>query len=403
MDHSEIRRRANEALGAQYCLAGLPPEQAFANKWLLDSNNYQPDEVKSHLRGVADIAARAQTYAVTTEMTELVGQAAENLMFQWQEGDTVPEVLLPYDLPAKYGFVLFAHHLSVTGDYDAEQVMPTLGYLWADIEQLQSDHGVEFPVERVGRFMGGAYADYRGGVALVPISSPDRWASLGMGFSARRSAISRRADPAEVAAYVAGAPHVVSHDWIQWSYGTPWRLDPNAPLGVYYEPDRVRGPVDEATGKLSRLCNPITAIDRALIWSLFRLVEQRVPVVQRRRPDRAALRRALRKLPDLMTKNLDDGQVRIVMLRREAGAPASPRASGADDEATVEWTHRWQVEPHWAPRRVATRDEHGKIVGNVHGEYGIDWTYRRVWIERYEKGPTDKPLVLKDAVGVLKR
>lgn len=107
-------------------------------------------------------------------------------------------------------------------------------------------------------------------------------------------------------------------------------------------------------------------------------------------------------MPDLMTKNLDDGQVRIVMLRREAGAP-SPRVAGADDDSTVEWTHRWQVEPHWARRRVATRDDAGNIIGSRSGAEGTDWTYRRCWIERYEKGPTDKPLVLKDAVGVLKR
>lgn len=175
MDHSEIRRRANEALGAQYCLAGLPPEQAWANKWLLASNNFkdEPATAQGHIKAVAEIAAAAQTYAATTEMTNLVGQAAEDLMFQWQEGDTVPEVLLPYDLPAKYGFVLFSHHLRVYGDYDTENLMPTLGYLWADIAQVWEDHGTD------SRLLTGIDVQ-RGGVILVPFSSPDRWISLGV-------------------------------------------------------------------------------------------------------------------------------------------------------------------------------------------------------------------------------
>lgn len=73
------------------------------------------------------------------------------------------------------------------------------------------------------------------------------------------------------------------------------------------------------------------------------------------------------------------------------------------DDTDGRFSHRWSVSPHWARRRVATRDDAGNIIGSTRGVEGKDWTYRRVYIARYTKGPEDRPLVLKDTVGVLRR
>jgi hypothetical protein len=108
----------------------------------------------------------------------------------------------------------------------------------------------------------------------------------------------------------------------------------------------------------------------ASLWALAatpRLIETSSGV-----SDRAALRRAARAdVPSEMT---------VIDLRRPAEAGA---ASG---NRTVEWTHRWIVNGHWRQQ-----------------PYGPGGELRRpTWIAPFIKGPSDKPLELKQRVGVIR-
>jgi hypothetical protein len=66
--------------------------------------------------------------------------------------------------------------------------------------------------------------------------------------------------------------------------------------------------------------------------------------------------------------------VKVVYLRKREYAD-TPVQDG--DAAGVEWSHRWIVDAHW--HRYHTKD--GMI---------------RKWLLPYQKGPEDKPLVVKD-------
>lgn len=106
------------------------------------------------------------------------------------------------------------------------------------------------------------------------------------------------------------------------------------------------------------------------MWALMetpRLVTDEPALIER-----AARRRAERaKLPS---------EVRYIDLRHPEHAPT--RSTSAD----VDWSHRWIVSGHWTNQ-----------------PYGPAQSLRRPqWIAPYVKGPDDKPLVVKENVGVLR-
>lgn len=349
------RRLADQALSAQYGFTQIREGNPWWGIVLPKFANVTGESDPVFVDVIRAMARQASTFAVSTDMTETVKHAAEDLLFQWIEGDTVPEVLLPYDLPTKSGFVHFAHHIELTGigatDEDGNDLsFGVIGFMW--------------------------HTDGQGGIMFVPVAARDFW----------RDRIPVEFD--EVVDRHGQAPEYLAHDFCGWHFGKPWRVDPAAPLGQH-------AVVSDDGG---RLFNPAAAADRAILWSFFRLVEQRIPVVHQVRPSRPVKRRVKAK-PDLMTGVPDDGAVRLVTLRREQendhGQPAG--------EGESHYSHRWVVEPHWARRRVAVRDTEGRIVGSTHGVEGADWIYRRVYIGRYVKGPEDRPLVLRDPVAILKR
>jgi len=90
--------------------------------------------------------------------------------------------------------------------------------------------------------------------------------------------------------------------------------------------------------------------------------------------DRAARRRLLRK-----GSNFSGSKVKLVMLRRAVYGKT-------DGHSEVNWSHRWMVSFHWRNQWHPRQKVH-----------------RLRPIAPYEKGPKDKPLVLKDTLNLVVR
>lgn len=134
---------------------------------------------------------------------------------------------------------------------------------------------------------------------------------------------------------------------------------------------------------------------RGLVWATFRWMTEEVAVAER--PERAAFRRAK---PMLGSHRPEDGSIVIVDLRPER------RDHTAGNGEPPWWRTRWIVRGHRAKRRYAIRGDDGTPIGPTRGpdaEQGRTWEYRWVWIEPYEKGPENAPLVLKEKAGVIWR
>lgn len=106
-----------------------------------------------------------------------------------------------------------------------------------------------------------------------------------------------------------------------------------------------------------------------VLWSMLR---GRIAVMHRTRPSRTASRRWERD------HKLAPSDIVVITLRR-------PQTDTRSDEAarSIEWTHQWIVDGHWAPYWCGPRSD-------PHQEYR--------WLAPYVKGPKDKPLVVKDKV-----
>ncbi|HEU5093038.1 MAG TPA: hypothetical protein VFT30_10145, partial [Nitrospira sp.] len=123
MTESRDRRLADRALAAQYALADIQE----GNPWvdMVGSVLYAGGQKEGQRLTAATkrIASEASTFVVSTDMTEVVKQAAEDLMFLWMQEGEVPDVILPYDLPHPQGFVLFSHSINLghfLDDYEDE-------------------------------------------------------------------------------------------------------------------------------------------------------------------------------------------------------------------------------------------------------------------------------------------
>lgn len=376
---SRPMRLADQALAAQYAFAGIKE----GNPWwrevmpkLWGEIGCDPAYATLASESIRLVARQAETFTVDTEMTELVAQAAEDLLSSWTE-DQAPEMLLPYDVPTATGIVHFAHHIRlghmVPGADGDDANVGVLGFLW---------HIGPANIDPTGPRVA-LTDDPDGPLALgfYPFCSEDFWAGKVEDWQA---AIDRFGRP----------PQYLVHDIAGWHFGKAWRLN-TTPWSVE-DPEGHRTRLgDDGVREFSMLA----ALDRVVLFSFFRLVEQRIPRVLRQRPSRPT-RRLLTAKP-LFTRPPEDGAVHLVTLRRELD-PHDDTATTADD-TDGRFSHRWSVSPHWARRRVATRDDAGNIIGSTRGVEGKDWTYRRVYIARYTKGPEDRPLVLKDTVGVLRR
>lgn len=90
--------------------------------------------------------------------------------------------------------------------------------------------------------------------------------------------------------------------------------------------------------------------------------------------DSRPVERHSRKRAERAGFSIPEDGIRVVTLRRPETGPTP--ASGL-----VDWSHRWIVSGHWRNQWYPSQEEH-----------------RPKWIDAYEKGPDDKPLVLNDRV-----
>lgn len=361
-------RLAERALEAQYVLADIREGNPWYSAVITANMELREDLFVQFVRLLAN---QASTFVVSSEMTELIKLGAENLIFQWLEGDRDAEVLLRHDPPTPFGWVLFSHQIDLShmleDESDREQASPVVGFLWTSTvaNRPGEDEGVD-------------------GMGFIPVSRRGFWEGL---FERGRALYEMQTEKGttRLRAPEGRPPEYVAYDLAGWTYDQPWRISAEAKMGARYAPDEVH------------LFHPVVAIERAILWTFFRLVDQRIGASHKHMPGKKTMKRVGRKKPNLSTRVADDGGVRIVKLRREQSESTSA------GEGETNYSHRWIVQPHWAKRRVATRDHEGTIIGSTSGVEGVDWTYRRVFIAPYVKGPEHAPLVLKETVNVLAR
>jgi hypothetical protein len=113
--------------------------------------------------------------------------------------------------------------------------------------------------------------------------------------------------------------------------------------------------------------------DRRLLSTFWALASQKIVIESRHQPSRAERRAAQRE-----GRPLDE--VRVIRLREPA------TRSRGDAGSDVEWSHRWIVGKHWRNQWYPASGQH-----------------RPKLIEAYQKGPADKPLVLRETVRALVR
>ena len=126
---------------------------------------------------------------------------------------------------------------------------------------------------------------------------------------------------------------------------------------------------------------------RRFLTALFALMNQEIVIVEAGRLNRAGWRRLKRE----QDRFPEFGDLKIVRLRRGFNPMLELAIDEIGDnvsrEGMVEWTHRWPVRGHWRNQ-----------------PYGPGRTQvRRIWIPPYIKGPTDKPLIVKDTIWSLER
>lgn len=138
---------------------------------------------------------------------------------------------------------------------------------------------------------------------------------------------------------------------------------------------------------------PLNDVARQIL-ATFRLMNQKIPFESTRHPDRARRRR----LDRIGAKLPDDGTVRVIQMRRMESDPNYEPPDGEPDDSQRFWSHRWSVSPHW-------RDQHYPSLGPARLPDGTrnPASHRRVWIDRYVKGPEWAPFIVKPSVLSLER
>jgi hypothetical protein len=116
--------------------------------------------------------------------------------------------------------------------------------------------------------------------------------------------------------------------------------------------------------------------DRRRLATMLSLLHQPIVREDFAYPTRPEIRRAGR----IAKEEVDLPTVRILTLREITNEPLH------EIESSVEWTHRWIVNGHWRNQWYATEQRH-----------------RPIWIAPFQKGPADKPLVIRPTVRAWRR
>lgn len=403
---SQRTRRASEAVEIHYdFLDGCRPGSAKSKieDSLLDVTQDPYDKRYGHgdfLYGkgksfqdwLKEIANTAQTFTATTDLwreVELTLQMVEEEGIDW-----LP--LQPHHLPADTGFMLFPYGIKVPThlDYGLFEVKDTLGratkiydqgggtewwvdgFIWKINDRVSADGFVGPPKPGVTIFPLTRWRD-------DPGHRPFRLAAMDEGFK---------------------APALVASDITAWAFDEPGSYEWG---GLSIESGG--GNALPSLGKSKEEQEAFTAnlIEhrnwmRMLVWVTFRWLTEETWVPES--PDNRQLRRKMQRARPVIHENLmEDGEIVIVDLRLERKEAIAKGEAGGEPPW---WRSRWIVKGHWAKRRFAIRDEHGRPVGPTRGEGAVEgetFYYKKVKIEPFIKGPDSAPLVLRDRVGVLSR
>lgn len=291
---------------------------------------------------------KAQTFILTDDMMTLALKAGEN----------VPHTPFTVDdLPSEDGFVILPRPLK-TFDIHGK-VMTARAFTWitSSVRRVTpwDPEGIDTP-----------------SLILVYFCSKNDWNEDDY----------LRLEHNEMAEHFLEMPQYQMTHWQPIGFGENWANQDLVDKDEYPEyheaaakyaaehPDAIRGhnPTVQTMGAWS-----------AFMKSFFLLVKQKVAIMHGQSPGRGVLRRMERSA--LMP---EDGMVQVVTLRKER--PTSP--DEVTDGTPVNWTHRWLVTGHWHPYWVGS---------------GSEKRLEPRWIETYEKGPENKPLIIKDKVFVWKR
>lgn len=159
-------------------------------------------------------------------------------------------------------------------------------------------------------------------------------------------------------------------DYLAWGSGTDWYIEPD------YDRDKaISDPAYQARATAEHVGNI-----RKFLLALWAFMDQKIVPVERVRPPRPLLRRWGRSGVEVP----EDGCVTTVHYRtyiKVEGEEHDP-----DAEAPY-WSHRWLVSGHW--RSIDDKENPG--------------SKRLVWVRPHIKGPEDRPLVIKERLGVINR
>jgi len=160
-------------------------------------------------------------------------------------------------------------------------------------------------------------------------------------------------------------PEYITFDLTAWALNMPWREVSNEYWVEHHDIE-------------PGIITPSGSFWRRWLLSFWALANDHITVTSASRP---TIRRAKRAIGP--TAAPDYGDVRVIALRRRT----IPHEDHVPQETEVAWSHRWVVGGHWRWQ-----------------PFGKGRKLRRwQWISPYEKGPVDKPLIIRDDVRVLKR
>lgn len=258
-------------------------------------------------------------------------------------GSNVPPTPFQYDdLPCDHGFVMLPRVLKTTDIHGLTMTARAFAWITSSVNHVSPmvPGGIEVP-----------------SVIIVYFCAKGDWREDGY--------LAKEHD--EMPEYFLGMPEFQMTHWQPLGFGDDWARDSGVRMG---DVDLPAGAPDEASAR--------TMIEwSAFMKSFFLLVKQKIAVLEHHSLDRGRARRLSRSA--LMPEG---GDVQVVTLRKERPTSDDEIADGTP----IEWSHRWIVSGHWRNQYYPSKGLH-----------------EPVWIEAYEKGPENKPLVIKDKVFVWKR
>lgn len=292
----------------------------------------------------------ARTYYITTEMTELICEAAEL---------AEPEPLFDSDLPSDSGLIVFETPLVMddlhpdTGEPLGVPVMPVRAMGWR--RTMVGKRDASGPTE---------------GIVLINYTTSPDYDAI---FVPRVNALGIEAAPGETA-----EDDVWPVEYHPWAFGAEW--DQVDKMGL------------QGQGKI---VSPV-AYHRRWMLTLFRVMWQRIVHADHWQPTRQ-VRRGFDRSAKAKPTKLDGEGYSVLVLRRFQESTPESRGESSD---WADWPHPYRipVSPHW-------RRQHYPSLGSARlgdGSWNHE-SHRLVFIARHARGPEHLPIQERHSVTAVVR